>query len=128
MELSIVQLVLLAVIGMLAALSCKKHHMEFSALVSIGICLLLMFFMVHAFDGLIAFIRQLAGTMNLEYVGVLLKLIGVAYVCEFASSLCRDAGYQAISGQIEMAGRVAMLVLTLPVMEAIIQTIQQFLS
>lgn len=128
MELSIVQLVLLAVTGMLAALSCKKHHIEFSALISIGICLLLMFFMVQAFDGLVDFIQQLAGTMNLEYVGVLLKLIGVAYVCEFASGLCKDAGYHAISGQIEMAGRVAMMVLTIPVMEAIIETIEQFLS
>lgn len=128
MGLSIVQLVILAVIGMLAALSCRKHHMEFSALISIGICLLLMFFMVQAFDGLLAFIRQLAGTVNLEYVGVLLKLIGVAYICEFASGLCRDTGYQAISGQIEAAGRVAMLLLTIPVMEAIIETIEQFLA
>lgn len=128
MELSIVQLVILAVIGMLAALSCRKHHVEFSALISIGICLLLMFFMVQAFDGLVAFIQQLAGAVNLEYVGVLLKLIGVAYICEFASGLCRDAGYQAISGQIETAGRVTMLLLTIPVMEAIIETIEQFLS
>lgn len=128
MNLSIVQLVLLAVIGMLAALVCKKHQMDFSALISIGICLLLMFFMVQAFDELVAFIQQIAGFMNLEYVGILLKLIGIAYVCEFASSLCKDAGYQAISGQIEMAGRVAMMVITVPVMTAIIETIEQFLS
>lgn len=128
MNLSIVQLVLLAVIGMLAALVCKKHQMDFSALISIGICLLLMFFMVQAFDELVAFIQQIAGFMNLEYVGILLKLIGIAYVCEFASSLCKDAGYQAISGQIEMAGRVAMMVITVPVMTAIIDTIEQFLS
>ncbi len=128
MDLSIVQLVILAVIGMLAALLCKKNQADFSALISIGICLLFMFFMVQALDELVALIQEIAGFMNLEYVGILLKLIGIAYICEFASGLCKDAGYQAISGQIEMAGRVAMMVITMPIMVAIIQTIGQFLS
>lgn len=128
MDISIVQLVLLAVIGMLAALICKQHQMEISTIISLGICLALMFFMVQAFDKLVVFLQQIAGFMNLEYIGMLLKLIGIAYVCEFASSLCKDAGYQAISGQIEMAGRIAIMVITLPVMETIIETIRQFLS
>lgn len=128
MNLSIVQLVLIAVIGMLAALVCRKQHADFSVLISIGICLFLMFFMVQAFDELLAFIQNLAGYVNLEYVGVLLKLIGIAYICEFAAGLCKDAGYQAISGQIELAGKVAMMVITLPVMMAIVETIQNFLS
>lgn len=128
MELSIVQLVLIAVVGMLIALTFRKQQADMSVMVSIGICLLLMFFMVQAFDTLVSFIQKISGYMNLEYVGVLLKLIGIAYVCEFASSLCKDAGYQAISGQIEVAGRVAMMIITIPVMLAIIDTIEQFLK
>ncbi len=128
MELSIVQLVLIAVVGMLIALTFRKQQADMSVIVSIGICLLLMFFMVQAFDALVSFIQKISGYMNLEYVGVLLKLIGIAYVCEFASSLCKDAGYQAISGQIEVAGRVAMMIITIPVMLAIIDTIEQFLK
>lgn len=128
MELSIVQLVLIAVVGMLIALTFRKQQADMSVMVSIGICLLLMFFMVQAFDALVSFIQKISGYMNLEYVGVLLKLIGIAYVCEFASSLCKDAGYQAISGQIEVAGRVAMMIITIPVMLAIIDTIEQFLK
>lgn len=127
MELSIVQLVFIAVVGMLIALVLRKQQLDMSVLVSIAICLLLMFFMVQAFDSLVSFIKKISGYMNLEYVGVLLKLIGIAYVCEFASSLCKDAGYQAIAGQIEVAGRVAMMVITIPVMLAIIDTIEQFL-
>lgn len=128
MEPSIVQLVLIAVVGMLIALTFRKQQADMSVIVSIGICLLLMFFMVQAFDALVSFIQKISGYMNLEYVGVLLKLIGIAYVCEFASSLCKDAGYQAISGQIEVAGRVAMMIITIPVMLAIIDTIEQFLK
>ena len=128
MTLSIVQVVLLAVIGMIMALVCKAKSAEMSVIISLGICLLLMFFMVQAFDELVLFVREIAGYMHLSYVGVLLKLIGIAYVCEFASGLCKDAGYQAVSGQVEMAGKVAMMVISLPVMLAILDTIQNFLG
>ena len=128
MTLSIVQVVLLAVIGMIMALVCKAKSAEMSVIISLGICLLLMFFMVQAFDELVLFVQKIAGYMNLSYIGVLLKLIGIAYVCEFASGLCKDAGYQAVSGQIEMAGKVAMMVISLPVMLAILDTIQNFLG
>lgn len=128
MELSVIQLTLLAVVGVLAAMVCKKQHLEFSTVISMGICIFLMVFVVQAVDGLLAFLYSLAGVMNLQYIGILLKLIGIAYVCEFASGLCRDAGYQAVSGQIEMAARVAMMMLTIPIMQSIIQTIEQFLS
>ncbi|MBP3506457.1 MAG: hypothetical protein J6K43_08670 [Lachnospiraceae bacterium] len=127
MELSIVQLALLAVVGMIAALVCKKQQIEVSTMISLAVCLILMFFMVQAFDELVVFIQELSGYMNLEYVGVLLKLIGIAYVCEFASGLCKDAGYQAISGQIEMVGRVGMMIITIPVMKGILDMIQQLL-
>lgn len=127
LELSIVQLALLAVVGMIAALVCKKQQIEVSTMISLAVCLILMFFMVQAFDELVIFIQELSGYMNLEYVGVLLKLIGIAYVCEFASGLCKDAGYQAISGQIEMVGRVGMMIITIPVMKGILDMIQQLL-
>ncbi|MBO5239544.1 MAG: hypothetical protein J6B50_12335 [Lachnospiraceae bacterium] len=127
MELSVVQLALLAVVGMIAALVCKKQQIEVSTMISLAVCLILMFFMVQAFDELVIFIQELSGYMNLEYVGVLLKLIGIAYVCEFASGLCKDAGYQAISGQIEMVGRVGMMIITIPVMKGILDMIQQLL-
>lgn len=127
LELSVVQLALLAVVGMIAALVCKKQQIEVSTMISLAVCLILMFFMVQAFDELVIFIQELSGYMNLEYVGVLLKLIGIAYVCEFASGLCKDAGYQAISGQIEMVGRVGMMIITIPVMKGILDMIQQLL-
>ena len=128
MEISIVRLAVLAVIGILAALLCRSRNTEFGILISIAICLLIIGFILKGFEQLADFLRQLTGNLNLTYIGVLLKLIGIAYVCEFASGLCKDGGYQAVSAQVEMAGRVAMMIVSIPVMAAIIQTIQALLS
>lgn len=128
MSLSIIQFSVLAVIAMLVAVLLKKYQPELSMVICIGMCMLLLFYLVQAFDEIQSFFTFISGTVNIEYIGVLLKLIGIAYICEFASGLCRDAGYQSISGQIETAGRVAMLVITLPIMRAIVETVNGFLE
>lgn len=128
MSLSIIQFSILAVIAVLVAVLIRNYQPELSMLICMGMCIILLFFLVHAFQDIQSFFVSISGTMQLEYIGVLIKLIGIAYICEFASGLCKDAGYQSISGQIETAGRVAMLVITLPIMRAIIETVNGFLS
>lgn len=128
MSLSIIQFSILAVIAMLVAVLIKNYQPELSMLICIGMCMVLLFFLVQAFSDIQSFFVSISGTIHLEYLGVLIKLIGIAYICEFASGLCKDAGYQSISGQIETAGRVAMLVITLPIMRAIVETVNGFLN
>jgi stage III sporulation protein AD len=58
----------------------------------------------------------------------LLKMLGVTYVAEFASGICRDAGYQTIASQIEIFSKLTILVLSLPILVALLNTIQNFLG
>ena len=51
-------------------------------------------------------------------------MTGIAYVSEFASSMCRDAGYQAVASQIEIFAKLSLLAVSLPVVTALINTIE----
>ena len=51
------------------------------------------------------------------------SLGGVAYLAEFGSALCKDAGQSAISGQIELVGKLAILAISMPVVTALFETI-----
>ena len=62
------------------------------------------------------------------YLVTLLKMTGVTYAAEFASGICKDAGYGALGKQIEIFGKLTILVMSLPVLLALLQTIQEFLS
>ena len=62
-----------------------------------------------------------------EYLGVLLKVIGITYICEFSSGICKDAGYQSVAGQIEVLGKLSIMFAGLPVLFAVIEQIQSFL-
>ena len=62
-----------------------------------------------------------------EYLSILFRVIGITYICEFSSDICRDAGYQAVAGQIEVLGKLVVMFAGLPILFAVIEQIQSFL-
>ena len=57
-----------------------------------------------------------------------MKMIGITYLAEFSSGICKDAGYQTIAAQVEMFGKLTILVLSLPILLTLLKTIQEFLG
>lgn len=66
-------------------------------------------------------LSALAGAAG-DNVGVLLKSIGICYICQFSADSCRDAGQSALAGKIELAGKIAVVLLCLPALEKIIDS------
>ncbi|MEY8336419.1 SpoIIIAC/SpoIIIAD family protein [Lachnospiraceae bacterium 62-35] len=66
--------------------------------------------------------------MNQVYFHALLKMVGIAYVAEFSSGICKDAGYSAIGTQIEIFGKLSILAVSMPVFMALIETMERFLA
>ena len=66
--------------------------------------------------------------MDSSYVETLLKMVGIAYIGEFSSGICKDAGYGAIGGQIELFSKLAIMAVSMPIMLALMETIHGFLS
>ena len=58
-----------------------------------------------------------------KYLGFLFKAVGITYVCEFCASICKDAGYGAVAGQIEIFGKLSILLMGIPVLVAVIENI-----
>ena len=62
------------------------------------------------------------------YLDTIVKMIGIAYVAEFAAGICKDAGYGAVGSQIEMFGKLTILAVSMPVFVGLIETMQSFLG
>ena len=67
-------------------------------------------------------------TINSTYISIILKVVGVAYISEFSANLCKDAGYSGIASQIEMFGKLSILVMSMPVLTTLLTTIQEFVD
>lgn len=50
-----------------------------------------------------------------QYLKMVIKIIGVAYICQFSAELCKDAGESSMAGKIELAGKIMILTLSMPV-------------
>ena len=66
--------------------------------------------------------------MEITYFSTLIKMLGIAYLSEFSSGICKDAGQQAIALQIEMFGKISILILSIPYLITLLQTIQEFIK
>lgn len=114
---------LLGILTIVIAMAMKNGRAEYSLFVSFTGSILIAWIAVQLLDGIRGSLQRLERvlTMDMEYIVLMMKLIGVTYLSEFASSLCRDAGYSAVAGQIELVGKLTILTIGMPVVLALLE-------
>lgn len=123
-------LMVLVIIGILFALSIKSKAPELGSILSLAICIVIIFACVGRIQSIMQMLDRLNGYISVDsgYLVILFKLIGIAYVCEFAAGISRDAGYGAIASQIELLGKLTMLGVSLPVLLAVLELVMGMVS
>ena len=127
---SIVQAAMIGIVGVILILQLKNGKSEYGIYLTIAVSLLLFLGMSGKLSSISETIRTIGNAVNVEnlYVETMMKMLGIVYVTEFASGICKDAGYQTIAGQIEIFAKLTLLGLSMPVLEALIQTVGRFLG
>ena len=125
-----VQVGLIGVAGVLLALQIKKEKAEIGIYLCIATSLLIFFAMFQHIETLIKMVQEVEGMLHMDvaYIGTLMKMIGITYLAEFSSGICKDAGYQTIAAQVEIFGKLTILVLSLPILLTLLNTLQEFLG
>lgn len=114
---------LLGILTIMIAMAMRQGKAEFSTFVSFTGSLLIAWIAVQLLDGITGSLERLEKliSVDMEYLALLMKMIGVTYLSEFASSLCRDAGYSAVAGQIELVGKLTILTIGMPIVMALFE-------
>lgn len=121
----IMKIGILGVAGVMIALQFKTIKPEISLYLGFAICIIIFSFSVEGLFQILKRMEMLQKYMNAgdSYFKLLFKAVGVTYICEFCASVCKDAGYAAIAGQIEIFGKLTVLFMGMPVLTAIIENI-----
>lgn len=121
---------IIGVAGALLAVQFKSGKAEYGIYISIALSLLIFFGILGHLETIIRMVQIIGAYISMDtvYIGTLLKMLGITYIAEFSSSICKDAGYQTIAGQIEIFGKLAVLVLCLPILMALLDAVKGFLS
>ena len=120
-----IKVALIGMIGALLALELKGAKSEFSTYISLGACVVVLFYGVARLSGIVGQIAALSDYIVLEadYFGILLKMAGITYIAEFSGALCRDMGYTALALQIENFGKLTLLAVSCPVIVRLLELI-----
>lgn len=121
-----------SLIGMGGVILCfllKETRPEYASFVTMGIGLLILGLAVGKLKYLFESLESLKEILPVssENISVLAKMIGITYIGQFSAGICRDAGFQATGAQIELFCKLSILVLSIPVMMALLETIREFL-
>ena len=123
----ILKISVLGAAGVLLGILLKDRAPEYVSLVTMGIGLGLA---VGKISYLFQSLERLKQSLPIDgsYITTLLKMIGITYIGQFSSGICRDAGYSSTGAQIELFCRLSVMVLSMPVLLALLDTIQGFLA
>lgn len=126
----VIKIVMLGMTGVMLALFLKGTRPEYSVYLSLAVGVGIFFYMAgklsYLFDSVLKIQEYVP--VDTKYLTILLKIIGATYIGQFASSICKDAGYGAIAGQIEVFVKLYIMVLSMPVLLALMDTIYGFLA
>lgn len=123
----------IAVIGLTAvvlAVQLKAVKGEYGTYMVLGAGLVIFFYALSKIETVLDVLKRVQSLIWIDgmYLEVLMKMIGITYIAEFASGICKDAGFGSLGGQIEMFGKLSMLAVSMPVLLALLETIKVFMK
>ncbi|WP_297136737.1 stage III sporulation protein AD [Terrisporobacter sp.] len=119
------QLVGIAMVSTILCLVIKKDRPEMANFVGITAGVIILLSVVMKLGFIIDGIQSLADKVNIPamYIRLIIKLIGICYIIEFAVSLCNDCGEKNIASKLEFGGKIIIMTMSFPILLSIIDTI-----
>jgi stage III sporulation protein AD len=127
--LEIAQIVGLALLTTVFLLILRQEKPVMAVLLSIVFSIIIFVFLMEKMASIVEVLKELTRRAEINYffLATILKILGVAYLAEFAASICNDAGEQAVAKKIEFAAKIIIAVLALPIIVAILESLIELL-
>lgn len=125
----IIKVGLLGILGVLLAVQFKATKPEYGMYIGFAISILIFGYALRQVQEVIAQFDTLRGILgdSQGYLTILLRVIGITYICEFSSGICKDAGYGSVAEQIEILGKLSVMFAGIPILFAVIEQIQSLI-
>ena len=125
MDSLIFRIAVTGIISALLAVVLKKDNPVFAVLIGLAGSILIFFMILPRLGAVIDMLRTIGDSLGsgYAYVSVVLRVIGIAYIAEFGSSICADAGESGLASRVELAGKVLILTTSAPIILTLLRQI-----
>ena len=125
----IIKIIGIGLIALVIVVILKQYRPEYTIYVSIIAGVLILFFAMEKLSGIINLLQSISDKtyINKQFLGILLKITGIAIITEFAASICTDAGEKAIASKIEIGSKVIIIAMSIPIISSLLELIIEIL-
>lgn len=126
---SILKVVSFALIALFVYLIFKDRRNDIALLISLVAGTLIFIFTIGEIQNIVLFLRSIANKAGIDvvYIGIIMKILAIAYLASFAAEICKDAGASTIGSKVEFAGKIMILSLAIPILMAVLDSILKIL-
>lgn len=120
---------LVAVAAVFIALPLRKDKGEFTLLIGLVASILIFLYALDKLQMIADFLSGLMDRLPIEnsYLAALFKMLGIIYIADFTSNICREAGFGSIGNQIEIFAKLSIVALSIPVLVYLVDVVEGFL-
>lgn len=113
----------IALVSVVLVTVLKQYRSEYAILVEISAAVVIILLLIPPLNGILDSVNSLIDLSGIDekYFQLLVKAIGVIIVVQLAADTCRDSGSTALAHKVELAGRVAVLIIVMPMVAAVAQ-------
>ena len=125
----IIKIIGIGITALIIIIILKQYKPEFAVYTSIiaGIGILLL--SLSQMSSVINLLKDIASRASIssEFLGIILKITGIAILTEFAVSICQDSGESAIANKIDIGGKIMIITMSIPIISSLLETILKVL-
>ena len=129
LPMEIIRIVGIGLIALIIIILLKQYKPEFAIYISLLTGALILLLLTDQLSGIVDLIQSIAGKANInsQFLALLIKITGIAFLSEFAVSICRDSGEGAIATKIELGSKIIIISMSIPIISSLLEIILQVL-
>ena len=125
----IIKIIGIAFIALIIIIMLKQYRPENAIFISILTGILILFLVMDRLTGIINLIETIQDkfSINTQFIALLIKITGIAFLSEFAVSVCKDSGEAAIASKIEIGSKIIIISMSIPIISSLLEIILKIL-
>lgn len=125
----VIRIIGIGLIALIIIILLKQYKPEFAIYISLLTGALIILLLVDQLTGIVNLIQSIAGKANInsQFLALLIKITGIAFLSEVAVSICRDSGEGAIASKIELGSKIIIISMSIPIISSLLEIILEIL-
>ncbi|HBY19947.1 MAG: stage III sporulation protein AD [Clostridiales bacterium GWE2_32_10] len=125
----ITQIIAICLVGVMMITIVGQNNKEYAIYIRIVVAVIVFFAIFTKLQSVAKLLTDIVSKTSISstYIEIILKIIGIAYLSEFGSQICKDANENALASKIEFAGKILIMVIATPIITAIMEELSNFL-